>query len=222
MGYFWVSLYLRDGKERVSLDDCLLSTLCRALDCVLLHCGNQRALPRIITEEQEGEKINDVAVIDVPRRVLPSNALHLGTCALRNRRLLILCRWKNHLRSRGKRRHVTVINDESVSVSRDVSATALAEVRVHVGVDVRVRHLGCFWRTVIVWWQRLSILLEKIVVFFLSFLFSHRLIIPALNEVTAPAPSVRELHKVMTIDHGSKSLVGQSKFGTDYERICLA
>jgi hypothetical protein len=29
-----------------------------------------------------------------------------------------------------------------VSVSRDVSATAIAEVRVHVGVDVRVRHLG--------------------------------------------------------------------------------
>jgi len=92
-----------------------------------------------------------------------------------------------------------------------MSATALAEVRVHVGVDVRVRHLGCFWRTVIVWWQRLSILLEKIVVFlfFLSFLFSHRLIIPSLNEVTAPAPSVRELHKVITIDHSSKSLVGQ-------------
>jgi hypothetical protein len=31
-----------------------------------------------------------------------------------------------------------------VSVSRDVSATALAEMRVHVRVDVRVRHLGCF------------------------------------------------------------------------------
>ncbi len=148
MGYFWVSLYLRDGKERVSLDDRLLSTLGGALNRVLLHCGNQRALPRIITEEQEGEKINDLAVIDVPRRVLPSNALHLGTSALRNRRLLL--HWKNHLRSRGKRRHVTVINDESVSVSRDVSATALAEVRVHVCVDVRVRHLGCFWRTLIV------------------------------------------------------------------------
>jgi len=136
MGYFWVSLYLRYGKERVSLDDCLLSTLCRALNRVLLHCRNQRALPRIVTEEQEGEEINDVAVIDVPRRVLPSNALHLGTCALRNRRLLLLCRWK--------RRHITVIKDVSVSVSRDVSATALAEVRVHVCVDVRVRHLGCF------------------------------------------------------------------------------
>jgi len=148
MGYFWVSLYLRDGKERVSLDDRLLSTLCRALNCVLLHCGNQRALPGIVTEMQEGEEIYDVAVIDVPRRVLPSNALHLGTRALCDRNLLL--HWKNHLRSRGKRRHVTVINDESVSVSRDVSATALAEVRVHVGVDVRVRHLGCFWRTAIV------------------------------------------------------------------------
>jgi hypothetical protein len=37
-----------------------------------------------------------------------------------------------------------------VSVSRDMSATALAEMRVHVRVDVRVRHLGCFWRTAIV------------------------------------------------------------------------
>ena len=148
MGYFLVSLYLRDGKERVSLEGCLLRALRSALNCVLLHCGNQRALPRIITEEQEGEEINEVAVINVPRCVLPSNALHLGTCALRNRRLLL--HWKNHLRSRGKRRHVTVIKDVSVSVSRDVSATALAEVRVHVGVDVRVRHLGCFWRTLIV------------------------------------------------------------------------
>ena len=40
-------------------------------------------------------------------------------------------------------------------------ATALAEVRVHVRVDVRVRHLGCFWRTLIVWWRLISILLEK-------------------------------------------------------------
>jgi hypothetical protein len=172
MWYFWVSLYLRYGKERVSLDDRLLSTLCRALDCVLLHCGNQRALPRIVTEEQEGKEINDVAVINVPRCVLPSNALHLGTCALRDRNLLLLCRRQNHLGSRGKRRHVTVIKDVSVSVSRDMSATALAEVRVHVGVDVRVRHLGCFWRTVIVWWQRLSILLEKKVVFCFFCLFS--------------------------------------------------
>ena len=51
-------------------------------------------------------------------------------------------------------------------------ATALAEVRVHVRVDVRVRHLGYFWRTLIVWWRLISILLKKIVVFFVLFCLS--------------------------------------------------
>ena len=171
MGYFLVSLCFI-WFIGVSLEGCLLSTLGSALNRVLLHCGNQRTLPRIITEEQEGEEINEVAVIHVPRRVLPSNALHLGTRAMRDRRLLLLCRWKNHLRSRGKRRHVTIINDESVSVSRHMRATAAAEVRVRVRVDVRLRHLGCFWRTLIVWWRLISILLEKIVVFCFLFVFS--------------------------------------------------
>ena len=105
-----------------------------------------------------------------------------------------------------------------------MSATAVAEVRVHVSVDVRVRHLGCFWRTLIVWWRLISILLKKNcgVFFVLSFLFSLRLIIPSLHEVAAPAPSMGELQKVIAIDQGCKSLVGQSKFGTDYQRICLA
>ena len=188
MGYFLVSLCFF-GLLGVSLDDRLLSTLCRALNRVLLHCRNQRALPRIITEQQEGEEINDVAVINVPRRVLPSNALHLGTCALRDRRLLLLCRWKNHLGSRGKRRDVTVINDESVSVSRDMRATAVAEVCVHVSVDVRVRHLGCFWRTLIVWWRLISILLKKncgIFLFVFSLLTSSNNSIPSRSRRTSP------------------------------------
>ena len=169
MGYFWVSLYLslRGGKERVSLEDCLLRALGSALNRVPLHCGNQRTLPRIVTQKKKGEEINEVAVIHVPRGVLPSNALHLGTRSLRDRNLLLY--WKNHLRGRGESCHITVIKDMSVTVSRHMSATALAKVRVHVRVDVRMRHLNWCKGIVIVWRRQRSILLKKIVVFFVLF-----------------------------------------------------
>lgn len=165
MGYFWVSLSLRGGIERVSLEGCLLRALGCTLNRILLNCGDERALPWIITQKKKGEQILEVAVINMPRSVLPCNAIQLRTGALCDRNLLLLCRWENHLGSRGKRHHVTVIKEESVSVSRHVSATALAEMRVHVRMDMRVRHLGCFWRTLIVSRQLISILLEKIVVF---------------------------------------------------------
>ena len=160
------------GLLGVSLDDRLLRALRRALNRVLLHCRNQRTLPRIVTQKKKGEEINEVAVINVPRRVLPSNALHLGTRSLRDRNLLLLCQWNNHLRSRGESCHITVIKDVSMTVSRHMSATALAKVRVHVRVDVRMRHLGGFWRTLIVWRRQRSILLKKIVVFFVLFCLS--------------------------------------------------
>ena len=68
-------------------------------------------------------------------------------------------------------------------------ATAVAEVRVHVSVDVRVRHLGCFWRTLIVWWRLISILLKKncgIFLFVFSLLTSSNNSIPSRSRRTSP------------------------------------
>jgi hypothetical protein len=171
MGYFWVSLSLRGGIERVSLEGCLLRALGCTLNRILLNCGDERALPWIITQKKKGEQILEVAVINMPRSVLPCNAIQLRTGALCDRNLLLLCRWENHLGSRGERRYITIIIDVSVTVSRHMSATAAAEVRVHVDVRVRVRHLNWCKGVVIVWRLQGSILLKKLWCFCFLFVF---------------------------------------------------
>ena len=138
MGYFWVSLYLslRGGKERVSLEDCLLRALGSALNRVPLHCGNQRTLPGVVARVEKLEQIRDVAISDAPRSVLPGNACLLAARALGDWLIghdLSLLIGSNRV-------------DMCVCVSRDVGTPTIAEVSVDVRVDVRVhvnrvRHL---------------------------------------------------------------------------------
>ncbi len=110
------------------LEDNPLSALRRAINCVLLNRRNQRTLPRIITLIQKLEEIGEISVCDMPRGVLPRCLGHLGSGATGHRLLL--------LSSSSKGRRI----DVSVSVSRDVRATAITAVRVHVSVEVSVLH----------------------------------------------------------------------------------
>ena len=104
----------------------LLSALRHATDSVLLNLGNQRALPRVITLAQKGEKIRDVLVRDAPGSVLPGCALDLGAGATCHR-------------GRRANRGGTCLIHVNMCVRRDVRATAAAAVRVHMRVEVRMR-----------------------------------------------------------------------------------
>ena len=105
------------------LEDNPLSALRRAINCVLLNRRNQRTLPRIITLIQKVEEIGEVGVCDMPWSVLPRCLGHLGASATGHCLLLL----SNRI-------------DIRMSVSRDVRATAITAVRVHVSVEVSVLH----------------------------------------------------------------------------------
>ena len=109
------------------LEDNPLSALRRAINCVLLNRRNQRTLPRIITLIQKVEEIGEVGVCDMPWSVLPRCLGHLGASATGHCLLLLSSRSSNRI-------------DMRMSVSRDVRATAITAVRVHVSVEVSVLH----------------------------------------------------------------------------------
>jgi len=104
----------------------VLSALRRAINCVLLNRRDQRTLPRIIALIQKVEEIGEVGVCDMPWSVLPRCLGHLGASAT-GHCLLLLSSSRIDMR---------------VSVSRDVCATAITAVRVHVSVEVSVLHFG--------------------------------------------------------------------------------
>ena len=150
------------------IEHLILVANAETLDCVLLNCGDKRALPRVVAEKEVCEKILEVAVVNAPWGVLPCDARLLSAGALGD---WLVVRDLSMLVDSGR-------VDVCVSMRRDVVATALTEVSVDVRVDVRVRgrHLDyCLgWYAYVVGDCR-QFYIKKFcfVLLFLSFVFGY-------------------------------------------------
>lgn len=107
------------------LEDNPLSALRRAINCVFLDRRDQRTLPRISAIIQKLKEIGKIGICNMPWSVFPRCLGHLGASATGHCLLLLSSRI-----------------DMRMSVSRDVCATAITAVRVHVSVEVSVLHFG--------------------------------------------------------------------------------